>query len=134
MPSPLERLSRIVTAHPLAWRVLLLVTMLVVGYLALTPHPPPAADLGWDKLNHFSAFGTLTLLGRLGYPASRRGLVGVMLAMFAFGGGIELVQSQVPGRDAEWADLLADSIGIAGGAVLATGVLWMARHPARSRN
>lgn len=90
-------------------RMAFLGTLLAVSWLALTPTPPREADLGWDKLNHFSAFGTLTVLACLGWPWPRR----MALALLAYGGLIELLQTQVPGRSAEWADLLADGIGIA---------------------
>ncbi len=83
--------------------------LVVISYLALSPAPPQAADLGWDKLNHFSAFGTLVLLGGLAWPA---GLGRLAWALLGYGGLIEILQTQVPGRSAEWADLLADGIGI----------------------
>ena len=91
--------------------------LVAVSYLALTPTPPKAADLGWDKLNHFSAFGTLTVLGGLAWGRTQWR---VALGLLAYGGLIELLQTQVPGRAADWADLLADGIGIVLGlAVLA---------------
>ena len=40
----------------------------------------------------------------------------VLLALFAFGGLIELLQLAIPEADAEWGDLLVDAIGIAFGA------------------
>jgi VanZ family protein len=43
----------------------------------------------------------------------------VALGLLAFGVFIELVQSQIPGRDAEAMDVVADSIGILGGLLLA---------------
>jgi VanZ family protein len=97
-------------AHPDRRALALFVCVLVVvSYLALTPTPPKAADLGWDKLNHFSAFSTLTVLGALAW---RRTPWRVALGLLAYGGLIELLQTQVPGRAADWADLLADGIGI----------------------
>lgn len=41
------------------------------------------------------------------------------LALLAYGGLIEMVQSQIPSRTAAWDDLLADAVGIAGGLLLA---------------
>lgn len=102
MRTPMPQLRRLALA-------VFVLSLLVISYLALTPTPPRAADLGWDKLNHFSAFGTLTVLGGLAW-AGRRGRVA--WALLAYGGLIELLQTQVPGRSAEWADLLADGIGI----------------------
>jgi VanZ family protein len=89
------------------------VLLLVVAWLALTPAPPKAADFGWDKLNHASAFLALAFTGRLGLPG-RRALLWLVLGLLAFGGGIELVQAQV-GRDAQWSDWLADAVGIVAG-------------------
>jgi VanZ family protein len=89
-------------------------TLAVVSYLALTPTPPREADLGWDKLNHFSAFATLTVLAGIGWLQPRR----AALALLAYGGLIELLQTQVPGRSAEWTDLAADGIGILIGLML----------------
>ncbi|MBB2484390.1 VanZ family protein [Mitsuaria sp. WAJ17] len=96
-------------------------TLFAVSYLALCPAPPRAADLGWDKLNHFSAFGMLTLLGSLAWPGRQGRLAGGLLA---YGGLIEILQTQVPGRAAEWADLLADGIGI----LLGLGLLLVLRR------
>lgn len=71
----------------------------------------PTADLGWDKANHFTAFGTLAFIGLQGLRAGpgRRWIVLAML--LAYGVLIELVQSQIPGRDAEAMDVVADMIG-----------------------
>ena len=105
---------------------LFVLTLLAVSYLALTPTPPKAADLGWDKLNHFSAFGTLTVLGGLAWPGR---LARLSLGLLAYGGLIEVLQTQVPGRSAEWADLLADGVGI----LLGLALLRLLRRLARSR-
>ena len=103
------------------WRVILLLLTIVVSYLALTPAPPPSLDFGWDKVNHVLAFGALGFSACLSCPASRRGRVLLLFALLAYGGLIEVLQQFVPGRTGEWGDLLADSIGIACGAVLAAG-------------
>ena len=105
------------------WRMLLLVLIVAVGYLALTPLPPPVIDLGWDKLNHMVAFGALGFSASLGCPASRRVRLLLFIMLFAYGGLIEVLQQFVPGRTCEWADLFADSVGIALGAVMAAGLV-----------
>ena len=94
-----------------AWRVLFLAVVLSASWLAFSPHPPRMADLGWDKANHFSAFGTLAFVGMQCLIASPRRRWIVLATLLAYGVGIELVQSQIPGRDAEAADVLADMIG-----------------------
>ena len=91
------------------WQALLPVLLVVVAWLAMTPQPPPELTLGWDKLNHGSAFVALALL-----------------ALLAYGGLIEVAQWFVPGRAGEWADLLADAVGLAIGAALAWLVLRLA--------
>jgi VanZ family protein len=97
--------------------------VVAVSYLALTPVPPPSIDFGWDKLNHVLAFSALGFSSYLSWPASRRGRLALLFALLAYGGLIEVLQQFVPGRACEWADLLADSIGIACGAVVAAYVL-----------
>ncbi|HLO95331.1 MAG TPA: VanZ family protein [Burkholderiaceae bacterium] len=89
--------------------ILFALSLLVISYLALSPTPPKAADLAWDKLNHFAAFGALAVLGGLSWPARKQLLAAALLA---YGVLIEILQTQVPGRSAEWADLLADGIGV----------------------
>ncbi len=115
-----------ITAATPAWRVLLLLLIVAVGYLALTPAPPPTMDTGWDKLNHALAFTALAFAGCQGVPATRVGRTLLLAALLSLGGAIEIFQLFVPGRSSEWGDLFADSIGIACGTLMATGVLWLA--------
>lgn len=119
MPWPMRRES--------VWRMLLALLAALVATLALTPTPPEHISLGWDKLNHAAAFAALAVCAVLGWPdAPTARQVVVLLALLAFGGTIELLQRHVPGRSAEWADLLADAIGIVVGALLACG--WLRRR------
>lgn len=77
--------------------------------LALMP-PTGAPSTGWDKSNHFLAFGTLVVLGRRAFP----GHDGLLLeGLLAFGILIEILQSFTPDRSADWADLVADAAAIA---------------------
>lgn len=101
------------------WRALLTAAVLGVCWLAFRQHPLPTADTGWDKLNHFSAFAVLAFCAERGFRLRGWRLPGVPLALLAFGVLIELVQSQIPGRSAEVADVLADAAGIAAGLLLA---------------
>ena len=57
----------------------------------------------------------------------------LLLSLLGFGVLIEVAQLYVPGRSAEWADLLADAIGIACGAVIASVMLWLASARAMRR-
>ncbi|OWQ87665.1 hypothetical protein CDN99_18560 [Roseateles aquatilis] len=87
--------------------------MTVISWLAFSPHPPPEADLGWDKANHFAAFASLAVVGMQCLRAGARRRWIVLAWLLAFGILIELVQSQIPGRDAELQDVIADMIGAA---------------------
>lgn len=70
----------------------------------------------WDKAQHALAFALLTGWALLLWP-QRAFRVG--LAMLAFGAWIELAQGLTGWRFAEWADWLADAVG-----VLAVWVAW----------
>lgn len=109
------------------WQALLLVLLVVVAWLALTPKPPPEVTLGWDKLNHGSAFVALAFCAWLGLGANTWRRVLALVALLAYGGLIEVAQLFVPGRFGEWADLLADAVGLAVGAALAWLVLRLSR-------
>lgn len=75
--------------------------------MAIIPDAPEISVEEGDKLNHIIAFFTITLLGYYSYPALSR--FRFLLAIFAFGAAIELVQL-VPmlNRHATWGDLVAD--------------------------
>lgn len=80
-----------------------------------------------DKVKHALAFAALALLGwRAGY----REALHLGAGLLALGGAIEVAQSFTPWRSAEWADLLADAIGVAVGLWLAPRLL---RQPAEDR-
>ena len=114
---------------PLAWLFWLL--LLAITLLALAPRPSAAADLGWDKLNHLAAFAALGLLARLAWPAQRLGRWA--LGLLLYGGLLEIAQGLSPNRQAEWADLLADALGLLLALLLAQGwQRWQQRRLART--
>ena len=102
----------------LGWRLLLLLFAAVISYLALMPTSPASIEIdsGWDKLNHIVGFAAMGFVGCMGWPISGRARLFVLLALFAFGGLIELLQLAIPEADSEWGDLVADAVGIAFGA------------------
>ena len=97
------------------WRLAFGLCLVLVLVLALVPTPPEPLSTGWDKTNHLLAFGTLAVLGCRAFP---RRAVAVLCALLAYGGLIELLQSLTPYRSAEWADWLADGLGLLLGKVL----------------
>lgn len=111
-----------------AGRWLLLPAILVVAWGELTPHPPPFADeiFGWDKAEHFTAYFGIALLATLSWGL-KRSLVWVLLCVVALGGALELLQL-VTGRDAEWLDQLANTLGAITGMGLACAYLAIPRH------
>lgn len=74
----------------------------------------------WDKAEHFTAFYVLTYLAVAAFPSCS--LVVVAIALSGFGALIELVQAlPIVGRDCDFWDWVADSVGI--GAALAPMLL-----------
>jgi VanZ family protein len=104
--------------------VLLLLMMSVTCWFAFSPHPPGLEFKDADKVQHFLAFSSLTLAACLGMSAGTRQAMGAAFGMLMFGIFIELVQSQLPTRSAEFADVVADSVGIGGGLIF----LWLLRR------
>jgi VanZ family protein len=72
----------------------------------------------WDKAQHAFAFLVLSGGALLLWPGAS---VRVVIGMVAYGAGIELTQWAVGWRFAEWADLAADTVGVAGAWLLVRG-------------
>lgn len=107
------------------WRLLLVLLVLVISWLAFSPRPPVVLSTGWDKSNHMLAFFTLAFVMRLGF----RGHWSLTaLSLLGYGVLIELVQSMVPGREADAMDVLADSLGLLPGLLLAMALQRVARR------
>lgn len=105
----------------LAWGFWSLALCVAVLSLLPTAYLPPQVFSLWDKAQHALAFTALTTLGLLAYPRRPWRVLAVLLA---FGGAIELAQAATGWRYGEWADWLADAVGLAAGSALA----W---HPRR---
>jgi VanZ family protein len=103
----IARRARFLT--PTHWRFFFWATVLAVLILSLMPPAPKMPDTGWDKSNHLLAFAALAALGMQAFPGRQRGL---LVALLAYGGLIEGLQSLTPYRFADWADLLADAVGV----------------------
>ena len=95
-----------------AFRVALVVTVIVICFLAFTDRSFPALEHSSDKLRHAAAFVTLALLVDFSFPASRFGTAKILL-LLGYGVGIEAVQYFLPHREASAWDVLADGLGIA---------------------
>lgn len=77
-----------------------------------------AVDIaGSDKLHHFVAYSLLTYLLARSYIA-KMGRLKVAIAAVAYGAVIEVLQALSGYRSAELGDLLANSLGCAGGLLI----------------
>src|SRR5262245_10012606 len=65
-----------------------------------------------DKIEHVIAYAVLGLAGGLAFP-TRRSTILLLALLPTLGIALEIAQLAVPGRSAEVADALADSIGTA---------------------
>lgn len=93
------------------WILVLLVIVLSVM--------PGAAELRMslsDKTGHMLAYLVLTVWFAGVYSRAR--YPGIVVGLILLGGGLEMVQGQLLHRSAEFADLVANCIGITAGIVL----------------
>ncbi len=98
-----------------------------VLFLALKPQPVQAVFTNADKVYHLLAFGVLSGLSLLAWPCVSP--LWSVLLLSVLGGGIELIQSLEPTREAQLSDLLADLCGIVLGLALAFFPRrWLARQ------
>lgn len=91
-----------------------IVLAVVIAVLTLAPMPS-GGPAGADKIYHVLAFASLAFPLPLVRP---RLALWVILGVIAYGGIIETIQPFF-GRQAEWADIVADGIGAILGAVVA---------------
>ncbi len=93
----------------------------VVVWGELTPHPPHLEVETSDKLLHFIAYFGLAGIAATALGHGRR-LAYAVLALIALGGLLEILQG-FTGRDAEWLDEAANSLGAIAGAL--AGLLFL---------
>lgn len=111
------------------WMLLGVLLVLATLYVCLRPvsgQPPTLLNL--DKLQHFTAY--LVLTAWFGALLDRRRYGWMTAFMLLLGGGIEVAQGAMQlGRDAELADMLANTLGIVAGigVSLAGRDSWLAR-------
>lgn len=110
------------------WRVLLVLLLGAISWLALVPNPPQQLSTGWDKSNHLLAFGALAFTAVWALWPEPRQWGRLVAAGLAYGAAIELLQGLLPPRSCDWRDLIADGVGLALGLAVAAGVRALARH------
>lgn len=94
------------------------VSVLTVIVLSLLPDDElPDVSLS-DKISHIIAYGEIVMLGLLGYRGRRQTLT-LIVGLPILSGALEIGQLFVPGRSADWLDLVANCVGVIIGIVLA---------------
>jgi VanZ family protein len=91
-------------------RVLFLILLIIIEYLATTTREMILVESIWDKANHFMAFFVLYVIFSMAYE--NISLLKKVLLLILFGWQIEIVQSFIPGRFYSLYDIVADTIGI----------------------
>ena len=106
------------------WTFWLLLALVIGVTLSPIAYLPQQAFSLWDKAQHALGFAALGLSGGLAYP-DRLARLGAGLLLL--GGAIELAQHATGWRYGDWADLLADVVGLVAGLMLA----WLGPRLAR---
>ena len=92
----------------------LIVTVLVIFFLATTARQIPVVESINDKLNHFLAFFVLSLQLDFAFPSTKSTYYQKYVALLSYGILLECVQNFLPHRDFSIADVAADIAGILG--------------------
>ncbi len=105
-----------------------------VGIVTITIYSVTAFDPGhfaahvWDKLGHFLAYFGVGIIGFLAATTARHRLQ-IAIGMLVLGLALEILQFYTPTRQFEWADWLADAMGVA----LAFGIYLLLRAGRRRK-
>lgn len=91
-------------------RILLVISILVISFLATSETNPTSQNFIDDKLLHFLCFAYLTLIFKLTQFIQQDFWLYVIV--LAYGILIEIVQMYIPYRSFEFFDILADLMGI----------------------
>jgi VanZ family protein len=108
------------------WALMAGIAALIIALGSLTPGSEMPTNLPWDKANHFIGYGGLA--GLIGLAGLRLPLVLVVGVLFGI--VIEYLQIPVPGRTGgDWADVLANSLGVASAVILLWGFRYIVLRP-----
>lgn len=94
----------------------------------LTPSPPPALDLLWDKAEHFIAYFGLAAMATLALRLSRR-LAWAIGGILLLGIVLEILQ-HFTGRDPDIKDVIANVLGTMAGLSAAGAFATLVEKPA----
>jgi VanZ family protein len=92
------------------WRGSFWTLLVLTLWLSLIPVDQLPSELHvWDKAQHAMGFAVLAFLGLLSYPGHTRQL---MFGLMLLGVGIECTQELSGWRQGDWADWVADCVGM----------------------
>jgi VanZ family protein len=101
---------------PLLWQGVGWLMVVLVVILSLLPHPPTPPIVTWDKSQHLLAYGGLMYWFGMVFPR----YVSWVLFLMALGVILEVLQGWSGYRYFEYADMLANTLGVFVGLLLAT--------------
>lgn len=106
-------MSSTVSPFRTLWTSLFMASLLLVtaGSLIGPASLPALAFDVWDKAQHTLAFAWLTVCGLMAWPGRQR-IPAIAGGLAAWGGLIELLQAAGGQRHGDWADLVADIVGV----------------------
>ena len=104
--------------------------VMVIGMVVLALHPSasPPSQYGADKVVHFIAFAIMVGIPMWLVKVGFRVKLVLFILLMGMGGGIEYVQSFVPGRTGSLADALANFAGGVFGTVLGLTKVWQEKR------
>lgn len=110
-------------SFPLLFRALFWLSCTLVLVLSLSPVEYLSASVfnWWDKAQHALGFSLLSGLGLMAYPIL---VWRVVTGLLAYGIAIEIMQEASGWRHGDFADFLADAVGV----MLGSLVAWTARR------
>ena len=102
------------------WHFIGAMMVLFIIYMALVPHPIVSMSGPWsDKLYHFSGyFGVMAWYAQF---VKQRYLTIILLVLLGI--ALEFMQMLVNTRSFEWADMLANTVGVLSAALIVRGML-----------
>ncbi|MCG8543073.1 MAG: VanZ family protein [Alphaproteobacteria bacterium] len=105
-------LLRFIDVH---WRVMTALLFIVVTVLSLLPKPVPPPAPGGDKLYHLISYAALMFPAAYVRPPNWI----IYVVFFALWGGVIEVLQPFVNRYGDWADFIANGVGVAAGLLLA---------------
>lgn len=100
---------------PFFWKFSFWTLVLITLWLSLIPADQVPSQLHfWDKAQHALGLAALAFLGLKSYPGRIKQLI---FGLILFGAGIECAQWMTGWRQGDWADWIADCVGLGVGSL-----------------